>query len=76
MSGERKNPFDLKEEENIPGNQILGNHLQENHRQLRKIKKAKDYLIGFSRHLENSLDGAEFLVGSKVCEVTYHKAPL
>ncbi|XP_063680269.1 uncharacterized protein LOC134815644 [Bolinopsis microptera] len=66
MSGERKNPFDLKEEENTPGNLILGNHLLENHRQLRKIKKAKDYLIGFSRHLENSLDGAEFLVGSNL----------
>ena len=66
MSGQRKNPFDMKEEDGLPGNQILGNHLQGNHRQLRQIRKAKDYLIGFSRHLENNLDGTEFLVGSKV----------
>ena len=67
MSGERKNPFELKEPDTAPGNQLLGDHLQSNHRQLRQNKKAKDYLIGFSRHLENSLDGAEFLVGNKVC---------
>jgi hypothetical protein len=66
MSGQRKNPFDLKEPENEPESQFLGGHLRSNHRQLRQIKKAKDYLIGFSRHLENNLDGTEFLVGNKV----------
>ena len=71
MSGERKNPFELKDPETTPGNQILGDHLQSNHRQLRQNKKAKDYLIGFSRHLENSLDGTEFLVGNRVCQDSF-----
>eukprot|EP00116_Pleurobrachia_bachei_P018236 sb/3478498/ len=64
MTGQKRNPFDLKSNDQPSSDAMMD--IEDKKPGPLEPKKARDYLIAFTRRLENNLDGASFLVGEKL----------